>query len=173
MIKLVSQKTIKTFVNGLKEAETDFIVSLPSTASKHFLPSIMNDPDFIHVPVANENDGMSICVGAWQGGKKPTFLLEDAGLLLSTYSLFYATWFGGAILLVIDLRGDFGDGVANFYFGWATHALRILDSLSIPYTIVRETDKLTAELVRGRRTAEGFTRPAAVLLSMEELWPVK
>ena len=171
MIILVSQETIKTFVTGLKEAGINLVVSLPCTAHKHFLPSIMSDPHFTHIPIANEDDGMGICAGAWMGGKKPVFLLEVAGLLLGTYALFKVTrYWGGAMLLVIDNRGDFGDGAGNWYAESAAEAERILESFKIPYTKVWERDKLIPELVRGQRTAEGFGRPAAVLLSMEELW---
>lgn len=164
-------QTITAMITGLKEAGINLVVSLPSTGIKHFLPSIMDDPYFTHVPVANEDDGISICAGAWLGGKKPALLAEGAGLVLGSYALMHTIRMGGIpMLLVVDYRGDFGDGVADWYFGSATQTLQIVESLHIPYTIVRESDKLRAELVRGQRTAEGFGRPAAILLSMEELW---
>ena len=62
-------QTVTALITGLKEAGINFVASLTSTGIKHFLPSIMDDPYFEHVPVANESDGINICAGAWLGGK--------------------------------------------------------------------------------------------------------
>jgi len=168
---MVKTETLTAFTTGLEEAGIDLVVSIPSTGIKHFIPGIMNDPRFTNVPVANEGDGISICIGAWMGGKKPVLLAESSGLVLGAHSLMHSIRFGGVpMLLVLDYRGDFGDGVADFYFGSATETVQILSSLHIPYTIVREGNKLKAELIRGQRTAEGFGRATAILLNMEELW---
>ena len=167
----ITQVIITSFISGLKKAGVNFVVSLPSTATRALIPAIMDDPHFTHVPVANENDGMGICAGAWHGGKKPAFVLEATGILLGNLGLFMSiTRHGGAMLLVVDHRGDFGDGAADFYFNFAAKAEQILESLDVPYTIVRKSNELLPELVRAQRTAEGFARPAAVLLSLEGLW---
>ena len=74
------------------------------------------------------------------------------------------------MLLVLDHRGDFGDGDGYWYFGGGRITPPMLDLLSIPYTIVRESNRIVAELVRGQRTTQAFGKPAAVLLSGEEIW---
>ena len=173
VILLVSQNTITSFITGLKEAGIDFIVSLPCTAIKHFLPGIIEDEHFTYVPVSNESDGISICAGASLGGKKPALLVEAPGILVGAYALAKGIRYGGPMLLVGDHRGSFGDGAADFYYGAATPVLRLLDSLDIPYSIVRESDKLKAEIINAQRTIDGFSRPAAILLGMEELWQMK
>jgi sulfopyruvate decarboxylase subunit alpha len=126
----------------------------------------------MHVPVANEQDGIGICAGAYLGGKKPAFLGENAGFVLATYALLSTIHvFGGfPMLLVVDHRGDFGEGVGYFYYGAGIQLPRILDLLQIPYTIVRESNKLIAEVVRGGATAEVYGKPAAILLSGEEMY---
>ena len=169
---MVNQKTVTEFIAGLKKAEVNFVVSLTCTGIKHFLPGIMEESHFTHVPVSNEGDGINICAGAWLGGKKPALLVEGEGLVLSHYALMNMIHkYGGfPILLVLDHRGDFGDGAAFYYFGAGMQVPRILESLNIPYTIVRESNKLKDEIVSGQKTAEGYGRPAAILLNMEELW---
>ena len=168
----MKEQIITDFIAGLKEAGINFVASLPCTGIKHFLPGIMHDPYFKHVPVANETDGISICAGAWLGGKKPALLVEGGGLILGHYALMKTMHdFGGfPILLVVDHRGDFYDGAAPTLFSMGMQVLQILESLHIPYIIVRESNKLKAELVRGEKAAAGYGRAAAILLSMEELW---
>ncbi len=163
---------MRAFITGLKEAGINFIASLPCTGISFILPSITDDPHFKHVPVANEGDGISICAGAWLGGKKPALLAENSGLVLGAYALMNTIYrFGGIpMLLVLDHRGDFGDGAAEWYFVAGIQTPVILESFQIPYTIVREGNKLIAELVRGQKTAEAYGKPVAVLLSGEEMW---
>ncbi|OGO19958.1 MAG: hypothetical protein A2144_12680 [Chloroflexi bacterium RBG_16_50_9] len=160
------------FIAGLKEAGINFVASLPCSGISLFLPSIADDPHFKQVPLANEGDGVGICAGAWLGGKKPALLVDGAGFVLAHYALMNITYkFGGfPILLVVAHRGSFGDGKAWYHFGDGTETIQILESLRIPYTIVRESQKLKAELVSGERTAEGYGRPAAILLNLEEIW---
>ena len=160
------------FIAGLKEAGINFVASLPCSGIGLFLPGIMDDPHFKHVPLANEGDGVGICAGAWLGGKKPALLIDGAGFVLAHYALMNTIYKSGGfpILLVVAHRGDFGDGFANYHFGNGTETIQILESLRIPYTIVRESQKLKAEVISGAKTAEGYGRPAAILLNLEEIW---
>ena len=168
----MDKKTVKEFITGLKEAGINFIASLSCTGIKYALPDIMKDPDFIHVPVANEGDGISACAGAYMGGKKPGMLMQNSGFILATYPLMNNIHrFGGTpMLLVIDHRGDFGDGVAEWYFAPGIQTTPILESFQIPYTIVREGNKIRSALVSGQKTTEAYGKPVAVLLSGEDIW---
>jgi len=160
------------FINGLKEAGINFVASLPCSGISLFLPDIMDDPHFKHVPLASEGNGVGICAGAWLGGKKPALLVDGVGIIVAHYALSNIIYKSGGfpMLLVAAHRGDFGDGFAHYHFGNGMETIHILESLRIPYTIVRESQKLKAELVNGARTAEGYGRPAAVLLNLEETW---
>lgn len=165
------EESVTAIIAGLKQVGIDFISSLPSNSFAPLVHSIANDTDFIHIPVANEQDAIAICAGASLVGKKPAFIAQNAGLILATYALVDAIyWFGGfPILMVVDHRGDFGDGWGYIYSGYGIQLPRILESLQIPYTIVHESDKLIAEIVRGGTTAESSGKPAAILLSGEEI----
>ncbi len=73
------------------------------------------------------------------------------------------------MLVVLIHRGDFGNGDGYWYFGGGHITLPMLDLLGISYTIVRESNRIVAELVHGQRTTQAFGKPAAVLLSGEEI----
>ncbi len=68
----------------------------------------------------------------------------------------------------MDHGGDFGDPSPRYY-GDGIQVPRILESFHIPYTIVSESNKLTAEIVRAGKTVEASGKPAAILLSGEAI----
>ena len=107
----LKEESAKAVISGLKEVGINFISSLPSNNLVRVIYDIMNDPDFTHVPVANETGCVGLCYGAYLTGKKPAFVAQNSGLLLATYALMDSIyWFGNfPMLMVIDHRGDFGD----------------------------------------------------------------
>ncbi len=163
--------TAAAIVTGLKQAGVNFVASLPSNSLAPVIHTIMKDTDFINVPVANEEDGIGICAGAWLAGKKPAFMGLNGGLVVATYALLSTIYqFGGfPLLIIVDHGGDFGDPSPR-YFGYGIQVPRILESFQVPYTIVRESNKLIAEIVRGQKTTEAYGKPAAILLSGEEMY---
>lgn len=164
-------EAVTAIVKGLKEAGVDFVVTLPCSGNSAVIRHLVHDPHFKHVPVGNESDGIVICAGAYMGGKKPALLIENTAVVLGAYALtgLDCIYGGFPMLLVVDHRGSFGDGTGYFYFGGGNMAPVILDALKIPYIIVRESDKLEAEIVRGQKTAVAYGKPVAILLSGEEV----
>lgn len=170
MIKL-KDESAKAIISGLKEVGINFISSLPSNNLVSVIYDIMHDPDFTHVPVANETGCIGLCYGAYLTGKKPAFVAQNSGLLLATYALMDSIyWFGNfPMLMVIDHRGDFGDPSGWNFVGYGLQIPRILESFQVPYIIVREPENLKAEVVRGGLMAEGCRRSTAILISGEEI----
>jgi sulfopyruvate decarboxylase subunit alpha len=156
---------------GLKKADIDFVVSLPSSTLAPVIAAISENKQFTHVPVGNEADAIGVCAGAWLGGRKPAFLCINEGLMLATYPLLTTVNnFGGfPLLLVVDHRGEFGDRYP-WYFACGTHLPRILDSFQILYTMVREKEKIVTEMVRGQNTAKANGKPTAILLCGEDMY---
>ena len=159
--------SVAPIITGLKRTGINFISSLPSKGSAPLIQGIADDGDFIHVPVANEEDAIGICAGASIVGKKPAFVAQNCGLLLATYALTNSLyWFGGfPILMILDHRGDFGDTGGYIFTGYGVQVPRLLESLQVPYVIVRESNKLIEEIVRGGNTVIATGKPAAILLS--------
>ena len=158
------------FVEGLKKAGINFVASLPSRSLSPVINAIARDSDFIHAPLANEEDGIGICAGAWMGGRRPALLVQSTGLVKAVWPLLEVMDdFGGVpLLLVVDYRGGFGE-IYPQYFSVGHQTPQILDSFHIPYTIVQHSSQLTEELVRGEKTAEGSGKAAAVLLNAEDM----
>ena len=99
-------ESTEIIVSALKEAGIDFISSLPSTGIGRLIYDIMHDSDFMHIPVANEEDSIGLCYGAYLTGRKPAFVAQNSGLLMATYALMDSIyWFGCfPMLMVIDHR---------------------------------------------------------------------
>lgn len=167
----MKEEAVIAIIEGMKEAGIDFVATLPCMAVAPLLPHIEREAQFKHVPVCNEGDGMVICAGAWMGGKKPALLIENTAVLLGAYAMTGINYMYGGVpmLLIVDHKGSFGDGAAYFFFGGGLMAPAILDALKIPYIIVRESNKLTAEIVDGQKTAEAYGKPVAILLSGKEV----
>lgn len=167
----LKEEAVSAIVTGLKEAGINFVATLPCSGNARIIPLITRDHEFKHVPVTNEADGIVICAGAWLGGKKPALFIENTGVIIGAYALTGLDCIYGGIplLLLVEHRGSFGDGSAYFYFGGGPLTPVILDALKIPYIIVRESNKLAAEIVRGQKTTEAYGKPVAILLSGEEV----
>ncbi len=155
----------------MKQAGLNFISSLPSKGLVPLIQAISKDPEFIHVPVANEEDAVGICAGASLVGKKSALVMQNSGLILATYALLDSIyWFGGfPILMIIDHRGAYGDGGGFVFSGYGVQVPRMLESFQIPYTIVGESDDAITAVLRGARTVESSGKPAAVLSTEEAL----
>ncbi len=164
-------EAVKEVITGMKEAGINFVSSVPSGAFTTLLYAISDDSYFTHVEAGNESDAVSVCAGAFLGGKKPAFVAENAGLVLATYALTGGRHFFGGfpIVLIIDHRGDFGEDSGRHFYGWSRMSLQILDSLQILYVIVREKNKFASEIVRSLKTAETSEGPAAIFLCGEDV----
>jgi sulfopyruvate decarboxylase subunit alpha len=166
------RETVDGFMNGLRRARIDFVATLPFTQGAALLPEVMREPTLKHVPVCNEGDGIVMCAGAWLGGKRPALIAENTALVLGAYALtgLDGMYGGMPMLLLVDHRGDFGDGGGYWYFGGGQMAPVVLDGLRIPYTTVADPMDLEEAIVRGQGTVEASGRPAAILLDGTDYW---
>lgn len=154
----------RQIVDALKGVGVRLIVSLPDSWLGSTGQLAAQDPDLHHVSVANEGDGVAICGGAWLGGTKSAMLMENTGMLVSTYALtrFHLT-FGVPTLLLVSYRGDFGDG--NW---WGSSVGRVtepvLKSLGISYEVTRSPDDIPGAIRKADRSSAASLLPSAVLL---------
>ena len=133
--------------NALKEADINFIVSLPCINLGKLLEMVECDPEIIHVPVTREEEGFGIAAGAYFGGKNTAILMQNSGLgnsvnvLASLYNLYKIP-----ILIIISHRGTQGEPIiAQIPMGKATPD--ILKVLKIPY-FNPETPKEAFETIK-------------------------
>ena len=151
-------------VDALKSVGVRLVVSLPDSWLGEAGQRAAQDPDLKHVSVNNEGDGVAICGGAWLGGTKAAMLMENTGMLVSTYALtrFHLT-FGIPTLMLVSYRGDFGDG--NW---WGSSVGRVtepvLRGLGISYEVIRSADQIPGAIRKADRSSAASLLPTAVLL---------
>ena len=147
----------------MTEAGIDFVACMPDSAFLELYQRLEADSGIRYVQVANESDGVGICMGAWLGGARPALLIENTGFALSCYALLRGpAAFGVPMLLLISYRGGFGDQRwFSVPFGWATEPL--LDSLRIQYTVVNGAGELEPAIVDAVKSMNAMQAPVAVL----------
>lgn len=164
---------IKSVVDGLADAGINFVSIYPSSVLAPIQLEIQNDARFEAVATSNEGEAIGVCAGAWLGGKKPALLMENSGLGLVPYAVLRMNAaFGIPLLMVIDYRGEPGDG--NWYmvpFGGATEPL--LQALSIQYEIADSLDDVGAAVDRLYKSSLHAFYPTALLLRHRMLVDIK
>jgi len=151
---------------SLKEAEIDFVVSLPCVNLGNVMKMIDCDPNIIHVPVTREEEGFGICAGAFFAGKKIAILMQNSGLgnsvnvLASLYELYKIP-----IIIIMSHRGTEGEFMsAQVPMGKATP--KILDSLNIAY-FNPKTPKEAREIIpQAWKLSEMGEAPVGILLEI-------
>jgi len=148
---------------SLTQAGVDFVACMPDSAFLELYQRIEGDSGFRYIQVANESDGVGICMGAWLGGARPAMLMENTGFALSCYALLRGpAAFGVPMLLLISYRGGFGDERwFSVPFGWATEPL--LQSLRIQYSVVNAAGDAAHAIDGAVRSMNAMQAPVAVL----------
>jgi sulfopyruvate decarboxylase subunit alpha len=153
----------QTIIGALKSAGIDCVVSVPDFNFVDLLRLVDDDPALQHLPVAREEEGIGVCVGAYLGGLHPAIAMQNAGLLNSCNALTTtALQFEIPILMVIWYAGDFGD-TAFMRLGEVTEG--VLDGLGIRYLLPRSFDELGPAIERAKKLADYAKRPVAVLVT--------
>lgn len=151
-------------MRALAAAGISFVAAFPSSTLSETERLIEADSRFRCVFASNEGEGVAICGGAWMAGQKPALIMENSGLSMVTYQVIRLNAaFEVPLLMVLDYRGDLGDG--NWWavpFGWTTPPL--LDALRIPYAIAERPDELHDKVGRLTRTAFHSKYPTALIL---------
>jgi len=154
----------------LIEAGINFVACMPDSAFLELYQPLAADSRIKYVQVANESDGVGICMGAWFGGAKPALLMENTGFALSAYALLRGpAAFGVPMLLLISYRGGFGDQRwFSVPFGWATEPL--LQSLRIQYSVVNETADIKDAILGAVTSMNAMQAPVAVVFPAKLLF---
>ena len=147
----------------LTESGVDFVACMPDSAFLELYQRLEADSGVRYLQVANESDGVGVCMGAWLGGGRPAMLMENTGFALSCYALLRGpAAFGVPMLLLISYRGGFGDQRwFSVPFGWATEPL--LQSLRIQYNVVNEAGAVAHAIAGAVASMNAMQAPVAVL----------
>lgn len=154
----------------LIESGINFVACMPDSAFLELYQPLAADSRIKYVQVANESDGVGICMGAWLGGARPALLMENTGFALSCYALLRGpAAFGVPMLLLISYRGGFGDQRwFSVPFGWATEPL--LQSLRIQYSVVNEAAEIQDAILGAVKSMNAMQAPVAVMFPAKLLF---
>ena len=156
--------------HALKEAGINFVAYLPDDQIHDAQKMIVEDGNFLTVPVANEGEGVAACAGAWLGGRKPALLIADSGFLVATWPLASLTVsYGIPILVIIAHRGEVGDRANWRFITYKFTTEPILHALQIPYVRATKPEETKEAITGAQLSASLWLHPVAVLLSGEIL----
>jgi sulfopyruvate decarboxylase subunit alpha len=159
----------EAIVKGLKAAGVDLVAILPDHGFDRVQKRIAEDESFTFVPVSNESIGVSICAGAFFGGKIPALMIPTSGFLVATFPLasLHNLW-NIPLLLLIPYRGEVGDAqpVMRTYQFTTEPVLR---DLHIPYVLVSEVSKVEGAIKDAVASAFAWQNPICLLFAGETL----
>ena len=165
---------VQLTIDAFKEEGIDLIVTLPEEPTFSLTDAIRGDPYFTAVTVTDENTGIAMCAGAALGGRSAVFVTGIAGLLVSSWALAQMGMvFGAPILILASYRGDFGDrtGIPGSQLAMFKRVAEpLLNTLQIPYEVVRETKRLQKAIVDAHFACHSYSSPIALMLAGEVLW---
>jgi sulfopyruvate decarboxylase subunit alpha len=163
-------QAVKAIIDGLKRAGVDFVALMPDSEFAPVQKALAKVRGIKTIQVTNESVGVSLCAGAWLGGKVPALLIPTAGLLVASWPLGSVCMaFGIPIIVIIPFRGEIGDGhwVMRTYQYTTKPALEMLQ---IPYSVVSRVDQVRPALNAARKSASGWLYPVALLMTGEVVW---
>ncbi|HEY7163366.1 MAG TPA: hypothetical protein VIB79_02295 [Candidatus Binatia bacterium] len=157
-------------ISALIDSGINFAACLPDSAFKEIYEPLSAEPKIDYVQVANEGDGVGVCMGAWLGGKKPVLMMENSGFGVTPYALLRGPIaFGIPMLLLIAHRGGFHDQRwFSVPFGWGTEPL--LDAMRISYEVVTKVEDVRAAVTGAVKSMNSMQAPVAVLLGAGTLF---
>jgi sulfopyruvate decarboxylase TPP-binding subunit len=156
-------------VQGLKSAGINFVTYLPETRLSQIVPLIRGDPEIELVAVSNEQEAVTIAVGATLGGKQAAVYMENTGIYVSSYSLLVTgKQLGVPVLLVVGFLGGVPDQRNSFLYATiGNHTIPVLQGLGIEYKVLEDGEKLEIKISDAVRAANALRAPYALLFAGE------
>jgi sulfopyruvate decarboxylase subunit alpha len=154
-------------VEGLKTAGIDFVSYLPETWMHDVYDAVLADDSFEVVLGTNEGECVSICAGAWLGGRRAAAIFENSGLRVASETLArLGIGHGIPVLMIMPFRGDLGDKD-----WWAqphgTTLIPVLEALGIRYRIVRDPADVAPAIAKAWESLHSSKLPVAVIMGEE------
>lgn len=151
-------------VDGLRQAGIDFVSYLPETWMHDVYDKVLADDRFETILGTNEGECVSICAGAWLGGRRAVTIMENSGLRVAAEPLArLGMGHGIPCLMIMPFRGALGDKD-----WWAqphgVTLIPILDALHIPWKVVEREEDIVSTIVDARETLHASKYHVAVII---------
>jgi sulfopyruvate decarboxylase subunit alpha len=160
----MKSEAAKVTLDSSVSSGINFAACLPDSAFKELYEPLSEQSQIDYVQVANEGDGVGICMGAWLGGKKPVLIMENTGFAVTPYALMRGPIpFGVPMLLLIAHRGGFHDQRwFSVPMGWGTSPL--LDAMRISFELVTRSEDIETAITGAVKSMNSIQAPVAVVL---------
>ena len=157
-------------LDALIDSGIDFAACLPDSAFQELYLPLSAEPKVDYIQVANEGDGVGICMGAWIGGKKPVLIMENTGFMVTPYALMRGPIaFGVPMLLLIAHRGGFHDQRwFSVPMGWGTEPM--LDAMRVSYELVTKLEDIHFAITGAVKSMNSIQSPVAIILGGSTLF---
>jgi sulfopyruvate decarboxylase subunit alpha len=154
--------------NALADAGVKLVASLPDDWIAELIKTLDADRRFLHVPVNREESAVGLCSGTFFSGTPSVALMGASGLMTCIYAITKINYtYEIPMLFMISLRGDIGD-TAKYQISNGLYLMPMLDSVSLPCTVIGDREKLSGigAALRHTRVAN---RPVVVALTRDLL----
>lgn len=169
-IKTMKRETMdstEAIYNGLKDAEIDFIVSVPCVNLSKLLKMIDEDEEITHIPVTREEEGIGICAGAYMGGCKPAILMQNSGLGNSINALkSLMELYEFPLVIIMSHRGTEGETICGqIPMGESTP--RLLNAMDFHFFEPTNPETAYEDVKNAWKLSSEEGKPVSVLLEIK------
>ena len=163
-----SPEVAQNIADACAEAGITFVASLPDDWIAECIDRFAADGRFTHVPVNREESAIGLCSGAFFAGTGSVALMGASGLMTVIYAITKINYtYEIPVFIMITERGSMDDG-AKFHVSNGLYLRPMMDSISLPYTVIDSQDKLP-EIGLAYAHSRKINRPTVVLLSKKLL----
>lgn len=154
-------------LDGLVSSGVDFVAALPEKNLEPLVARIRTDERILHVPLAREEEGLGICVGAYLGGKTPCLVMMNAGYLTCINAITLVAQYSQIpVLLLIGNNGGFGEQFL-MHTPLARVTEPVLEATGIPFRCLSDPRQIRDDFHRAVALARSSRLPVAVVLDGE------
>lgn len=162
-----TQSPSRRILEELKSQGFRLFCTLPDIWTTEIIELLRSDKEVIHVPLAREEEGIGICVGASLAGTPSAMIIQNAGFFncigtLASLALRYEVPF----LLLISYRGLWGED-KPFHVHKGRYTEPLLQALGLAYRRADSPEEAVAAIPDAWQLARFSERPVAILLGRQ------
>ncbi len=148
---------------ALRQEGADFFVSVPCKLLDNMINLLQKAEDVVYTPVAREEEGVGLLVGAWLVGRTPVMIMQNSGFGNSVNAILSLLhYYRVPVLLVMSHRGSNGEQIeAQRQMGGAI--TNLLTATRVPYYELSSVDDLNV-LPEAMAAAREKGQPVGLLL---------